>query len=165
MEIGSGRGKTGSGRRLASPRVPDHIPSRRSWKRRHCGPAGPKKNFADGRGGGRRSVILITDTRSAYAHQSLDGHAGPDRTQTARSRQFRGAQAAHNLYSLEMWGGATCDVAMPLSGRSVAASQQPDAKSDPNICFQMLLRASTPRLFGLSTTSSKRLFWRRRRRD
>ena len=48
----------------------------------------------------------------------------------------------HNLYSLEMWGGATFDVAMRFLHEDPLVRLRRLREAIPNICFQMLLRAS-----------------------
>src|SRR5260370_7099114 len=48
----------------------------------------------------------------------------------------------HNLYSLEMWGGATFDGALRLHLEDPWQRLQKLREAIPNICFQMLLRAS-----------------------
>ena len=48
----------------------------------------------------------------------------------------------HNLYSLEMWGGATFDVALRFLHEDPWERLQRLREAIPNICFQMLLRAS-----------------------
>ena len=57
----------------------------------------------------------------------------------------RGPYVAHrlsNLYSLEMWGGATFDVSMRYLIESPWMRLRRLRELIPNICFQMLLRAS-----------------------
>ncbi|MGA7240609.1 MAG: pyruvate carboxylase subunit B, partial [Bryobacteraceae bacterium] len=48
----------------------------------------------------------------------------------------------YNLFSLEMWGGATFDVAMRFLHEDPFARLRRLRQAIPNICFQMLLRAS-----------------------
>ena len=52
------------------------------------------------------------------------------------------AHRLHNLYSLEMWGGATFDVAMRFLHEDPWLRLRQLREAIPNICFQMLLRAS-----------------------
>src|SRR5262245_56857289 len=47
-----------------------------------------------------------------------------------------------NLYSLEMWGGATFDVTMRFLHEDPFSRLRKLREAIPNICFQMLLRAS-----------------------
>src|SRR5215475_14538913 len=48
----------------------------------------------------------------------------------------------HDLYSLEMWGGATFDVTMRFLYEDPFLRLRRLREAIPNICFQMLLRAS-----------------------
>jgi pyruvate carboxylase len=52
------------------------------------------------------------------------------------------AHRLHGLYSLEMWGGATFDVSMRFLLEDPWKRLQRLRELVPNICFQMLLRAS-----------------------
>ena len=52
------------------------------------------------------------------------------------------AHRLHDLFSLEMWGGATFDVAMRFLHEDPFARLRHLREAIPNICFQMLLRAS-----------------------
>jgi pyruvate carboxylase len=52
------------------------------------------------------------------------------------------AHRLSNLYSLEMWGGATFDVSMRYLIESPWMRLRRLRELIPNICFQMLLRAS-----------------------
>ena len=52
------------------------------------------------------------------------------------------AHRLHNLFSLEMWGGATFDVTMRFLHEDPFARLRRLREAIPNICFQMLLRAS-----------------------
>ncbi len=52
------------------------------------------------------------------------------------------AKELPQLYSLEMWGGATFDVAMRFLLEDPWKRLQDLREKIPNICFQMLLRAS-----------------------
>jgi pyruvate carboxylase len=84
--------------------------------------------------------LLITDTTFRDAHQSL---------MATRVRSYDLLQIADyvskeipQLYSLEMWGGATFDVAMRFLLEDPWKRLAELRKRIPNICFQMLLRAS-----------------------
>ena len=48
----------------------------------------------------------------------------------------------HNLFSLEMWGGATFDTMMRFLHEDPFARLRQLREAIPNVCFQMLLRAS-----------------------
>jgi pyruvate carboxylase len=52
------------------------------------------------------------------------------------------AHRLHNLFSLEMWGGATFDVTMRFLHEDPFVRLRRLREAIPNICFQMLLRAS-----------------------
>ncbi|MES2660717.1 MAG: pyruvate carboxylase [Verrucomicrobiota bacterium] len=84
--------------------------------------------------------LLITDTTFRDAHQSLIA---------TRMRSFdmlRVAEAvAHRtpqLFSLEMWGGATFDTAMRFLNECPWERLRRLREKVPNICFQMLFRGS-----------------------
>ena len=98
---------------------------------------GPKK-FAEWTRSQER--LLMTDTTFRDAHQSL---------MATRVRSYDLLQIADyvskelpGLYSLEMWGGATFDVAMRFLLEDPWKRLEELRKRIPNICFQMLLRAS-----------------------
>ncbi len=84
--------------------------------------------------------LLITDTTFRDAHQSL---------MATRVRTYDMAAIANyvshrlsNLFSLEMWGGATFDVSMRFLHEDPWMRLRRLRELIPNICFQMLLRAS-----------------------
>jgi pyruvate carboxylase len=98
---------------------------------------GPEKFAEWTRSQGR---LLLTDTTFRDAHQSL---------LATRVRSYDMLRIAnfvahrlHNLYSLEMWGGATFDVAMRFLHEDPWLRLRQLRECVPNICFQMLLRAS-----------------------
>jgi pyruvate carboxylase len=98
---------------------------------------GPKK-FADWTRS--QSRLLMTDTTFRDAHQSL--MATRVRTyDLSRVAEFVSKELSQ-LYSLEMWGGATFDVAMRFLLEDPWKRLQHLREKIPNICFQMLLRAS-----------------------
>jgi pyruvate carboxylase len=84
--------------------------------------------------------LLLTDTTFRDAHQSLLATRvrGYDMLAIANFVAHR----LHNLYSLEMWGGATFDVSMRFLHEDPWLRLRKLRKAIPNICFQMLLRAS-----------------------
>jgi pyruvate carboxylase len=84
--------------------------------------------------------LLITDTTFRDAHQSL--MATRVRTYDMLGIANFVAHKLHNLYSLEMWGGATFDVAMRFLHEDPWLRLRRLRDAIPNICFQMLLRAS-----------------------
>jgi pyruvate carboxylase len=84
--------------------------------------------------------LLITDTTLRDAHQSLIA---------TRMRSFdmlRVAEAVSHrlpeLFSLEMWGGATFDTAMRFLSECPWERLRRLREKIPNICFQMLFRGS-----------------------
>lgn len=84
--------------------------------------------------------LLLTDTTMRDAHQSL---------LATRLRTYDLLQVAEptndymkDLFSLEMWGGATYDVAYRFLNESPWIRLQKLRKAIPNIMFQMLFRAS-----------------------
>jgi pyruvate carboxylase len=88
----------------------------------------------------KQKRVLITDTTMRDAHQSLLA----TRVRTHDMLQIADATAhlLPGLFSLEIWGGATFDTSMRF------LQEDPWDRLDtlrvriPNICFQMLLRAS-----------------------
>ncbi|KAA0259395.1 pyruvate carboxylase [Deferribacter autotrophicus] len=83
---------------------------------------------------------LFTDTTFRDAHQSLLA----TRLRTYDMLQIADAYAhhMHQLFSLEMWGGATFDVAFRFLKESPWERLRLLREKIPNILFQMLLRAS-----------------------
>src|SRR5580658_3785894 len=84
--------------------------------------------------------LLITDTTFRDAHQSL--MATRVRTHDMLAIANFVSHRLHNLYSLEMWGGATFDVGLRFLHEDPWQRLQKLREAIPNICFQMLLRAS-----------------------
>ncbi len=84
--------------------------------------------------------LLLTDTTFRDAHQSL--FATRLRTHDMAAIANFVAHHLHHLYSLEMWGGATFDVAMRFLQEDPWVRLRRLREAIPNICFQMLLRAS-----------------------
>ena len=82
----------------------------------------------------------MTDTTFRDAHQSL--LATRVRTYDLLRIANYVAHRTAQLYSLEMWGGATFDVAMRFLLEDPWMRLQQLRQAIPNICFQMLLRAS-----------------------
>jgi pyruvate carboxylase len=121
-----------------SPRIPAHNaaappPGTRQLLER----LGPER-FAEWTLGQKR--LLLTDTTFRDAHQSL---------MATRMRTFDMMAIANfvshrlsGLYSLEMWGGATFDVSMRFLLEDPWQRLRRLREAIPNICFQMLFRAS-----------------------
>ena len=84
--------------------------------------------------------LLMTDTTFRDAHQSLVATRFRTYDMTAIADYV--AHRLHGLYSLEMWGGATFDVAMRFLHEDPWVRLRRLRELIPNICFQMLLRAS-----------------------
>jgi pyruvate carboxylase len=84
--------------------------------------------------------LLLTDTTFRDAHQSL--MATRVRTYDLMGIANYVAHKLPNLYSLEMWGGATFDVSMRFLLEDPWQRLRRLREAIPNICFQMLLRAS-----------------------
>jgi pyruvate carboxylase len=84
--------------------------------------------------------LLITDTTFRDAHQSLLA----TRFRTYDLVQIADVYARHcsELFSLEMWGGATFDTSMRFLKECPWDRLQQLRQKVPNILFQMLLRAS-----------------------
>ena len=84
--------------------------------------------------------LLITDTTFRDAHQSL--MATRVRTHDLLATADAVAQRLPNLFSLEMWGGATFDAAMRFLHEDPWHRLRVLRERIPNICFQMLLRGA-----------------------
>ncbi|HEX8764981.1 MAG TPA: pyruvate carboxylase [Candidatus Acidoferrum sp.] len=84
--------------------------------------------------------LLITDTTFRDAHQSL--MATRVRTYDLLATADAVAQRLPNLFSLEMWGGATFDTAMRFLHEDPWHRLRVLREHIPNICFQMLLRGA-----------------------
>ncbi len=84
--------------------------------------------------------LLLTDTTFRDAHQSLLATRARTYDMLAIARYK--AQHLHNLYSMEMWGGATFDVSMRFLHEDPWQRLAKLREAIPNVCFQMLLRAS-----------------------
>ena len=84
--------------------------------------------------------LLITDTTFRDAHQSL--LATRVRTYDMLAIANFVAHRLHNLLSLEVWGGATFDVALRFLHEDPWQRLTRLREAIPNICLQMLLRAS-----------------------
>ncbi len=84
--------------------------------------------------------LLLTDTTFRDAHQSL--MATRVRTRDMLKIAKATAYCAKDLFSLEMWGGATFDVAYRFLKESPWERLEKLRKKIPNIMFQMLLRGA-----------------------
>jgi pyruvate carboxylase len=84
--------------------------------------------------------LLLTDTTLRDAHQSL--MATRMRTYDMVAVADAIARRTPELFSLEMWGGATFDTAMRFLREDPWNRLRELRERIPNICFQMLLRGS-----------------------
>jgi pyruvate carboxylase len=98
---------------------------------------GPKKFSAWAR---KEKRLLLTDTTFRDAHQSL--MATRVRTYDLLTTASAVAQRLPNLFSLEMWGGATFDTSMRFLHEDPWQRLRELHQRIPNICFQMLLRGA-----------------------
>jgi len=98
---------------------------------------GPEKFAAWAR---EEKRLLITDTTFRDAHQSL--MATRVRTYDLLSTASAVARRLPNLFSLEMWGGATFDTAVRFLHEDPWQRLRELRERVPNICFQMLLRGA-----------------------
>src|SRR5712672_1938125 len=98
---------------------------------------GPKKFAAWAR---KEKRLLITDTTLRDAHQSL--MATRVRTHDLLATANAIARRLPNLFSLEMWGGATFDTALRFLHEDPWQRLRQLRERIPNICFQMLLRGA-----------------------
>ncbi len=132
------KGKVDSAKTLPSPAVPEYPktppPPGLRDKLLELGP----EKFAQWVRG--QTKLLLTDTTMRDAHQSL---------LATRFRSFDmlrvAGSVAHllpDLFSLEMWGGATFDTSMRFLQECPWERLSQLRKRIPNIPFQMLLRAS-----------------------
>jgi pyruvate carboxylase len=98
---------------------------------------GPKKFAAWAR---KEKRLLLTDTTFRDAHQSL--MATRVRSYDLLATAGAVAQRLPNLFSLEMWGGATFDTSMRFLHEDPWQRLRDLRELVPNICFQMLLRGA-----------------------
>lgn len=86
------------------------------------------------------SDVLITDTTFRDAHQSL--LATRIRSRDMHEIANETSHIMHNFFSLEMWGGATFDVAYRFLKEDPWSRLEKLRKQVPNVLFQMLLRGA-----------------------
>ena len=124
--------------KFKSAPVPPHISAAPpSGTRQKLDEIGPKK-FAEWMKSSKE--LLITDTTFRDAHQSL--FATRMRSSDLLSIANFVAHKLPNLFSVEMWGGATFDVSMRFLLEDPWQRLRKLREAIPNICFQMLFRAS-----------------------
>jgi pyruvate carboxylase len=117
------------------PRVPDIAPA--AGTRQLLLKLGPKQFAAWAR---KEKRLLITDTTLRDAHQSL--MATRVRTYDLLATADALARRLPDLFSLEMWGGATFDTALRFLHEDPWQRLRELRERVPNICFQMLLRGA-----------------------
>jgi pyruvate carboxylase len=124
---------------LGASRVPthDHRQAPPNGTRQLLLELGPKK-FAEWTL--KQKPLLITSTTFRDAHQSL--FATRMRTYDILTVAEAVARRTPNLYSLEMWGGATFDTALRFLHEDPWTRLRALRAKIPNICFQMLFRGS-----------------------
>jgi pyruvate carboxylase len=88
----------------------------------------------------KQKHLLLTDTTFRDAHQSL--LATRVRTRDLLNVAEAYARLCHDLFSIEMWGGATFDTTMRFLKESPWRRLIDLREKIPNILFQMLLRGS-----------------------
>jgi pyruvate carboxylase len=84
--------------------------------------------------------LLVTDTTFRDAHQSL--FATRVRTYDLLNISEATGKLAHDLFSLEMWGGATFDTSMRFLNEDPWERLRLLREKIPNILFQMLFRGA-----------------------
>jgi pyruvate carboxylase len=133
------KGKLAPRREFAEPPVPEYLRSAAppDGSRQKLLQLGPEAFAQWVR---RQKRLLFTDTTFRDAHQSLLA----TRVRTYDLLAVAGAVAhlAPQLFSLEMWGGATFDTAMRFLQEDPWDRLDQLRTRVPNILFQMLLRAS-----------------------
>ncbi|PTX94660.1 pyruvate carboxylase [Opitutus sp. ER46] len=98
---------------------------------------GPRK-FAEWTA--RQRALLVTDTTWRDAHQSLMATRVRSYDMLAAADAI--AHRVPQLFSLEMWGGATFDTAMRFLNEDPWERLRQLRARVPNICFQMLFRGA-----------------------
>ena len=123
---------------IGTPPVPRHDPAPPPEGARQLLLSLGPEEFA--KWAGRHRRLLLTDTTFRDAHQSL--LATRVRSYDMLAIANFTAHRLDRLFSLEMWGGATFDVAMRFLHEDPFVRLRRLRAAIPNICFQMLLRAS-----------------------
>ncbi len=119
------------------PQVPKNLPAIQDGTKQILdaqGPEGLSKWILD------QKRLLITDTTMRDAQQSLMA----TRVRTIDMEKIAPAVAAYgnNLFSLEMWGGATFDVAYRFLNENPWERLATLREKIPNVLFQMLVRGA-----------------------
>ncbi|MCA9177839.1 MAG: pyruvate carboxylase [Planctomycetales bacterium] len=132
------------GRPVATRREPAPVPE---FDARQAPPPGARTKLLElgpekfSRWVGEEKRLLITDTTFRDAHQSL--HATRFRTYDMLHVVEAYSHLLPELFSLEMWGGATFDTSMRFLKECPWERLTRMREKCPNILFQMLLRASS----------------------
>nr|WP_256199747.1 hypothetical protein [Verrucomicrobium spinosum] len=123
---------------VSAPKVAyDHLTAPQEGTKQLLTKLGPEK-FAEWVGKQKR--LLLTDTTMRDAHQSL--LATRVRSYDMLAIADAVAHRAPQLFSMEMWGGATFDTAMRFLRECPWERLRDLRERIPNICFQMLFRGS-----------------------
>ena len=122
---------------IAKPPAFDHRQPPPDGTRQLLLKLGPKK-FADWALKEKR--LLVTDSTFRDAHQSL--FATRLRTADMLAAADAMARRTPNLFSVEMWGGATFDTSLRFLHEDPWKRLRALREKIPNICFQMLFRGS-----------------------
>jgi pyruvate carboxylase len=131
------------GYRPPGPIVPAPLPS---WNHRKAPSPGSRQILLERGAEGfadwvlQQKKLLVTDTTFRDAHQSL--MATRVRTRDMLIVADAVARRTPDLFSLEMWGGATFDTAMRFLREDPWERLRQLRERVPNICFQMLFRGS-----------------------
>lgn len=133
------KGRPMATRRAAAPLplIPIKIEPPAGWRQKllQLGPKKLSEEILSHKG------LLVTDTTFRDAHQSL--LATRVRTKDLLNVAEAYAHFAPELFSLEMWGGATFDTSMRFLKECPWQRLADMREKVPNILFQMLLRASS----------------------
>ena len=126
-------------RRFRKPEIPpvDRLATYPAGSKNRLDELGPEKFCSWVR---NNKSILYTDTTLRDAHQSLLATRVRTLDMLAIAEGF--AKANPQVFSLEMWGGATFDVSMRFLKECPWQRLQQLRKAVPNILFQMLFRGS-----------------------
>jgi pyruvate carboxylase len=133
------KGKVDPNREFAEPVVPEYPKSQPppAGTRQKLKELGPEKFAQWVR---KQKRLLFTDTTFRDAHQSL--LATRVRSYDLLAVAAATSHLAPQLFSLEMWGGATFDTAMRFLQEDPWDRLDSLRQKVPNVLFQMLLRAS-----------------------
>jgi len=137
-ELGADANKLGSGitKTVPIPVIPSSTKEKKSMRSilLNEGPEAMAKTVRENKG------LMIMDTTWRDAHQSL--LATRMRTQELERCAEATNEAMGNAFSLEMWGGATFDVAMRFMHECPWKRLESLREKVPDIPFQMLLRGA-----------------------